>query len=217
MSFGSRLAERRTEKNLSQAQLAELVGVSAQTVYRWEYDVRSPDVHQLKKLCAALSVPPEYFLCEEGEKAEKVPPMPGISADPVHEKEGAEGERLSAASRESTEKLLRSCRRMLAAGVVLIAVAVAVFGGGMALLLSAMDVLSGMQGESADSASPGGGTGSESSDPVFPGAGEAGASAGMPDWPAYVLFALALIGLAVGLFLLVRYGKKLKLLRAAGE
>ncbi len=216
MSFGTRLAEKRAEKNLSQAQLAALAGVSAQTVHRWEYDVRSPDMHQLKKLCAALDVPPGYFLYEEGERAENATPMPEDPAGFTAEKQGTDGEKMPAAAPERAEELLRSCRRMLVVGIVLIAVAVAVFGGGMVLLLSAMDVLSGMQGESTDSIHSGADEGGTSAGEgiVSPG----GASQqGISDWPAYVLFALALIGLAVGLFLLVRYGKKLKLLRAAGE
>ena len=92
MTFGGLLAARRTQKNLSQAQLAERVGVSAQTVYRWEYDLRSPDVEQLKKLCAALDVAPGYFLCEE-EKNETMPENKGTNDGRENAREAGEGER----------------------------------------------------------------------------------------------------------------------------
>ena len=206
MSFGGLLAARRTQKNLSQAQLAERVGVSAQTVYRWEYDLRSPDVEQLKKLCAALDVAPGYFLCEE-EKNGTMPENKGTNDGRENAREAGEGARENRlVPGGENEKLLQSYRRMFVAGIVLLAAAAALFCGGMVVLFRALDLLYGYGGSAEGGASvgssappPSSGGGMPQTGAVFP-----------PVWLSCVLLALAVAVLIVGVLLLVRYGRKLK-------
>jgi putative transcriptional regulator len=57
----NRLKEIRTERGLTQAQLAELVGVTRKTVNTVENGVFSPSAILAIKLAAALSVPVEQL------------------------------------------------------------------------------------------------------------------------------------------------------------
>ncbi len=204
MSFGGLLAARRTQKNLSQAQLAERVGVSAQTVYRWEYDLRSPDVEQLKKLCAALDVAPGYFLCEE-EKSATMPENKGTNDGRENAREAGEGARENRlVPGGENEKLLQSYRRMFVAGIVLLAAAAALFCGGMVVLFRALDLLYGYGGSAEGGASVG-----SSAPPPSSGGGMPQTEAVLPSvWLGCVLAALAAIGFFAAVFLLVRGGKK---------
>ena len=204
MTFGGLLAARRTQKNLSQAQLAERVGVSAQTVYRWEYDLRSPDVEQLKKLCAALDVAPGYFLCEE-EKNGTMPENKGTNDGRENAREAGEGERENClVPGGENEKLLQSYRRMFVAGIVLLAAAAALFCGGMVVLFRALDLLYGYGGSAEGGASVG-----SSAPPPSSGGGMPQTEAVLPSvWLGCVLAALAAVGFFAAVFLLVRSGKK---------
>lgn len=56
MSFSKNLTLIRKQKNISQEELAFIVGVSRQTIYTWEADIASPNVVMLKKLSKALDV-----------------------------------------------------------------------------------------------------------------------------------------------------------------
>ena len=61
MSIGGRITELRNEKELSQGQLAELLGVSRQAVSKWENDKTSPDTLNLIKLADVLDTEIEYL------------------------------------------------------------------------------------------------------------------------------------------------------------
>ncbi len=56
MNFGKNLTMIRKQKNISQEELAFIVGISRQTIYTWEADIASPNVVMLKKLSKALDV-----------------------------------------------------------------------------------------------------------------------------------------------------------------
>jgi len=56
MNFGKNLTIFRKRKNLSQEELAFIVGVSRQTIYTWEADIAGPNVVMLKKIANALDV-----------------------------------------------------------------------------------------------------------------------------------------------------------------
>lgn len=55
-TFGSFLAEKRKEKNLTQKKLAEMLYVSESAVSKWEKDVAHPDITMLPKLSEILGV-----------------------------------------------------------------------------------------------------------------------------------------------------------------
>ena len=54
MTFGDRLSRLRRENNLTQEQLAGLLGVSRQSVSKWESDAAYPETDKLIRLCELL-------------------------------------------------------------------------------------------------------------------------------------------------------------------
>ena len=62
MTFGQRLTELRTKKEITQEELAEKLNVSSQTIRRWEYDSTCPDINQLVRLSSVLNVSTEFLL-----------------------------------------------------------------------------------------------------------------------------------------------------------
>lgn len=70
-SIGRRVAEARERRHLSQAQLAEEVGVRQQTVAAWETGRNIPPTEKLGRLSAALGLSIDYLvLGEEGQGGE---------------------------------------------------------------------------------------------------------------------------------------------------
>ena len=62
MTTGEKLAVLRKKKNLTQEQLAEILGVSRQSVSRWEMDVAFPETEKLVKLSRLLECSIDYLL-----------------------------------------------------------------------------------------------------------------------------------------------------------
>ena len=69
MTFGERLLEYRTHEGLSQEKLAEKVGVTRQTVSKWETNQSVPDFDKIIPLCEALGISTEELI--KGKKEEK--------------------------------------------------------------------------------------------------------------------------------------------------
>ena len=69
MTFGERLLEYRNCKGLSQEKLAEKVGVTRQTVSKWETNQTVPDFDKIIPLCETLGISTEELI--KGEKEEK--------------------------------------------------------------------------------------------------------------------------------------------------
>ena len=67
--FGERLKTLRKKAGLNQTQLAESVGVSLLTLFRWEKGERQPRLEDIKTLAKALNVP-------ESELLNDPPPQP---------------------------------------------------------------------------------------------------------------------------------------------
>mgnify|MGYP002519500223 CR=1 FL=1 len=55
-AIGSYIAKKRREKNLTQEQLAEMLGVSNKTISKWENGKCMPDYSIIQTLCEALRV-----------------------------------------------------------------------------------------------------------------------------------------------------------------
>ena len=54
--FNKRIRELRIEKNLSQSNLAKLIGVTQSTIAKWETKIRQPDIDTLIEIA-------KYFNC----------------------------------------------------------------------------------------------------------------------------------------------------------
>ncbi len=62
MSIGTTIKLYRKDKNLTQSELAELIGVSTQAVSKWETDVGLPDISQIVPLARVLEVSTDRIL-----------------------------------------------------------------------------------------------------------------------------------------------------------
>lgn len=61
MSIGERITELRTQKNLSQGELASALSVSRQAISKWENDQSSPDTIHLIQLADLLDTEVAYL------------------------------------------------------------------------------------------------------------------------------------------------------------
>ena len=64
-AIGERIQRLRTERNLTRQDLAELMGVTRQTIHRWEHGKRIPDIIVFLKLSHILGVTVEEMLLEQ--------------------------------------------------------------------------------------------------------------------------------------------------------
>ncbi len=62
MTVGSRIAEKRKEKNWSQEVLGEQLGVSRQAIYKWEADAALPEIEKLLALSKVFEVSVDWLL-----------------------------------------------------------------------------------------------------------------------------------------------------------
>ena len=64
MNFGARLKQIRTDKNLTQPQLAELIGIEQSYLSKLENDKSQPSAEMFGNIIKALGMAPESFLAE---------------------------------------------------------------------------------------------------------------------------------------------------------
>ena len=69
MTLGERLLECRTNIGMSQERLAEKIGVSRQTISKWETNQSTPEFDKILPLCEVLGITTEELI--KGEKEEK--------------------------------------------------------------------------------------------------------------------------------------------------
>ncbi|MBQ7944765.1 MAG: helix-turn-helix transcriptional regulator [Lachnospiraceae bacterium] len=78
MTFGERLYELRTKKNISQEKFAEIMDVSRQSISKWETDRAYPEMSRLIFMSDYFQVSLDYLVrgkeYEEREKAETLEP-----------------------------------------------------------------------------------------------------------------------------------------------
>ena len=60
MDLGEMIYKLRTEKNMSQGDLAEALGVSRQSVSKWETNQSVPDLDKIVKLSKIFGVTPAF-------------------------------------------------------------------------------------------------------------------------------------------------------------
>ena len=63
--FSERLRELRIEKQISQSELAKILGVSQRSISRWETGYREPDYEMLEQLADFFDVTMGYLLGTE--------------------------------------------------------------------------------------------------------------------------------------------------------
>lgn len=72
-TIGNRIQKIRKEKGLTQEDLAEKLGVSAQAVSKWENDASCPDISLLPQLCRILGITTDALLSGKTETVTLVP------------------------------------------------------------------------------------------------------------------------------------------------
>ena len=108
MAFSENLRTARKDKNLSQEQLAELLGVSRQAISKWELGEGYPEVEKLAQLAQILGVTLDYLLLDRqsaetgGGNANSTPQAGGKITI-----RSSDGSRLSACNEFSIVKLGR--------------------------------------------------------------------------------------------------------------
>lgn len=68
VEFSQRLKQLRKEKHLTQAQVAERIGVTASMVSSYETDIRLPSYEVLVKIATLFGVTVDYMLCREDKR-----------------------------------------------------------------------------------------------------------------------------------------------------
>ncbi len=67
-SLGSRIAKNRKEKGFTQEEFAEIMGVTAQAVSKWENDVSCPDIMLIPKIADVFGISTDELLGKESPK-----------------------------------------------------------------------------------------------------------------------------------------------------
>lgn len=68
MQIGALIRSLRLAKGLTQEQFAEIMGISVQTVSRWETSVNYPDITVIPHLASFFNVTTDFLLGMKGEK-----------------------------------------------------------------------------------------------------------------------------------------------------
>ncbi len=61
-TFGERLRELRSEKGLTQRQVAEALAVTIPTLSHWECDYQEPSIKDLMNICRFYEVTSDYLI-----------------------------------------------------------------------------------------------------------------------------------------------------------
>lgn len=75
MQFNEKLKSLREAKGMTQEELAEIIGISRQSISKWELGVNEPDIATIRVLCQALGTTPNELFAEEETKEPPVPPV----------------------------------------------------------------------------------------------------------------------------------------------
>lgn len=67
-TFGDRLRKLRTEKNLHQSELGEMLELSPSAIGSYERNLREPSYFHLRKIADLFSVSVDYLLCRTEER-----------------------------------------------------------------------------------------------------------------------------------------------------
>lgn len=62
LTFGEKIREARKQKNLTQKQLADLIGAAHNSISDWENNKNKPDPDTIELLCGVLKITPNYLL-----------------------------------------------------------------------------------------------------------------------------------------------------------
>ncbi|MBQ9150710.1 MAG: helix-turn-helix domain-containing protein [Clostridia bacterium] len=73
MTLGQKITSLRKARGMTQEELSESIGVTRQTISKWEQDASTPDLEYLCKLCDLFGVTADYLIRPEREAMETTP------------------------------------------------------------------------------------------------------------------------------------------------
>lgn len=73
MTFGNKLAKMRRENNYTQEQLADILGVSRQSISKWESDIAFPETEKIIRLSQLFGCTTDYLLKDDDGKTCEAP------------------------------------------------------------------------------------------------------------------------------------------------
>jgi transcriptional regulator with XRE-family HTH domain len=118
MSIGSTIKRLRREKNITQEQLAEYLGITSRAISQWECDRTAPDISQLPALCHIFDVSSDVLLGIDIEKNnEEIKKYLSDAAELGYQGKGAER---TALLREANKKFPRDYKIMQRLAVSLV-------------------------------------------------------------------------------------------------
>lgn len=71
MTIGQKLTALRKARGMTQEELSEAIGITRQTISKWELDTSAPDLDYLCKLCDLFGVTADYLIRPEKENIER--------------------------------------------------------------------------------------------------------------------------------------------------
>ena len=86
MTLGQKLIALRKARGMTQEELSEAIGVTRQTISKWELDTSTPDLDYLCKLCDLFGVTADYLIrpnIEEPETVRAITDTPPVPAEPM--------------------------------------------------------------------------------------------------------------------------------------
>ena len=83
MTIGQKIKKLRTEKGLTQKDLADQLHVTFQTISKWEKDENEPDLATVRELAKLFGCSLDYLLSEDEEEAPKPEPVVEVKEVPV--------------------------------------------------------------------------------------------------------------------------------------
>lgn len=75
MTFGEKLRKYRTERHMSQDELASILGTSKQVISRYESGQRSPKIGVVQEYAQKLNLPILYLIDDQRDTEESVTPL----------------------------------------------------------------------------------------------------------------------------------------------
>ena len=110
MSIGSTIKRLRREKDITQEQLAEYLGITSRAISQWECDRTAPDISQIPALCYIFDVPSDVLLGIDIEKSnEEIKKYLSDAAELGYQGKGTER---TALLREANKKFPRDYKIM---------------------------------------------------------------------------------------------------------
>ena len=85
MTLGQKLKKLRTDKNLTQKDLADQLHVTFQTISKWENDENEPDISTLKELAKLYDCSVDYLISEDEQEKPKEEIKEEVVAAPVQQ------------------------------------------------------------------------------------------------------------------------------------